>query len=98
MLQDEEVLAMGRLVVAPVVENLFAHSPRALTNWNLYAHNRYEKVGSLGAHQDSVLSTVLAATLTGERLFKVHRIIDSAAEQYGEIIELHTKARIDNGA
>ena len=92
MVQDEDVLVMGRLAVAPVVEKLFAHSPRALSNWNLYALNRYESVGTLGAHQDSVASTVMVATLAGERQFNINRIINSAAEEYGEVIDSFTLA------
>jgi hypothetical protein len=90
MVQEEEVLSMGRLIVAPVVDALFVGSPSALSNWNLYALNRYESVGALGAHQDSVGSTVFVATLAGEREFYIHRIIDGPAQKYGEVIDSFT--------
>lgn len=73
MVQDESALAFGRLLVGPVVETLFAHSPRALKGWSLYAMNRYEAGGKLGSHQDSVGSTVLVATVSGVRKFDVYK-------------------------
>jgi hypothetical protein len=73
MVQDESALVLGRQLVRPVVESLFADSPKALAGWNLYAMNRYDAPGaSLGSHQDSVGSTVLVVTASGKRDFNIH--------------------------
>lgn len=82
MVQEEKTLALGRQLVRPVVELLFAESPRAVENWNLYAMNRYDTPGaSLGSHQDSVGSTVLVVTASGVRDFNVHERPSFEGEQ-----------------
>lgn len=74
IVQEERALALGRQVVTPLVDGLFAGSPRALENWNLYGINHYNEAGAgLGAHQDSVGSTVLIASISGLRKFCVYR-------------------------
>ncbi len=102
MVQDEKALALGRLMVRPVVEALFENSPRALSRWELYAMNRYEVGGSLGGHQDSVGSTVLVATMSGKRLFNIYetpeqnheaaKIIDSYILSPGSVMILDGRA------
>lgn len=73
MVQEEDALVLGRQLVRPVVEMLFAETPSAIAKWNLYAMNRYDAPGaSLGSHQDSVGSTVLVITASGVRDFNIH--------------------------
>lgn len=73
MVQDETALDLGRRLVRPVVEAIFHESPHALSNWSLYAMNRYDApAASLGSHQDSVGSTVLVVTASGVRDFNIH--------------------------
>jgi hypothetical protein len=71
MVQDERALLLGTRLVAPVVDSVFHASPRARSNWRLYALNRYETGGSLGEHRDSVGSTVFVVTFSGVREFRV---------------------------
>lgn len=67
MVQDEVCLGLGRQMVRPVVETVFADNPAATQGWNIYAMNRYETGGELGIHQDSVGKTVLVVTISGQR-------------------------------
>lgn len=89
MVQDEKALALGKLLVSPVVDVLFADSARARRDWQLYAMNRYEDVGSLGGHRDSVGSTVLVATISGVRRFDVYRGEDESGD-FSEIEQSFT--------
>jgi len=73
IVQDEQALALGRLMVKPAVDALFAETPRALNNWALYGVNRYETGGAFGAHQDSTGATVLIVTASGVRNFDVYK-------------------------
>jgi hypothetical protein len=95
MVQDEEALQLGRLLVAPVVNTLFYESSRARRDWNLYAMNRYDGPGaSLGAHQDSVGSTVLVVTASGVRNFDVYK----REPEYGVFKEVEESFRLEPGS
>ncbi len=71
MVQDPRTLELGKRLIRPVVETLFANDPKALKGWDLYAMNCYQTGGKLGSHQDSVGKTVLVVTASGERQFDV---------------------------
>lgn len=73
MIQHEDAIAIGGQIVRSAVETIFNQSQRALQEWRLYALNRYEKGGSLGAHQDSVGSTVIVITISGQRILDIYR-------------------------
>lgn len=73
MVQDERALSFGRELVSPVVDTLFAGSPRARRDWQVYAMNHYETGGELGVHRDSVGSTVVVVTASGVRNFDVYK-------------------------
>jgi hypothetical protein len=95
MVQDENALKLGRLLVAPVVETLFQTSPRARANWNLYAMNRYDAGGAmLGAHQDSVGATVMVVTASGVRDFNVYR----KEPEHGVFKEIEQSFRLEPGS
>jgi hypothetical protein len=69
-----DTLRLGTAFVRPVMETLFADSPKALGKWALYAVNRYDEEGSRFApHKDSVGGTVVVATLVGRRSMDIYR-------------------------
>lgn len=69
-----DTLKIGTELVRPIMETLFADSPKALGKWALYAVNRYDEEGSRFApHKDSVGGTVIVASLVGRRSMDIYR-------------------------
>lgn len=71
--QGADTLRLGTDFVRPVIETLFAGSPRTLGKWALYAINRYEAGGTFEPHMDSVGASVVVASISGVREMDIYK-------------------------
>lgn len=85
IVQDERALELGRTLVRPVVAAVFGENPAAMQNWSLYAMNHYQRPGAtLGAHQDTVGSTVMVVSVSGARDFTIYEQSTYPSQQTAE--------------
>lgn len=72
MYRDNAPLEVGRRIISPVVEKLFADQPDVAKDLGMYAVNQYEAGDFFNPHQDHFDGTVMIATTAGVRNFDVY--------------------------
>lgn len=73
MFREEAPLTMGRRLILPVAEALFADNPDVMTALGMYAINHYEEGDFFNPHQDHFDGTVMIMTPMGRRQFDVYK-------------------------
>lgn len=72
MYRDDAPLQVGRRIVTPVIETLFADRPNVTSELGMYAVNHYNEGDFFNPHQDHFDGTVMIATTAGARNFDVY--------------------------
>lgn len=94
MYREDSPLAIGRRLIEPVVEVLFAHKPEAIAGLGMYAINHYEEGDFFRPHQDHFDGTVMIMTPLGQRKFDVYR----KEEVDDEFVEIDTSYILSPGS
>lgn len=72
MYRDDAPLQVGRRIVTPVIETLFADRPNVTSELGMYAVNHYIEGNFFNPHQDHFDGTVMIVTTAGVRNFDVY--------------------------
>lgn len=94
MFREDAPLAVGRLMIEPVAQRLFANQLNVLDDLSMYAVNQYEAGDFFNPHQDHYDGTVMIATAIGTRNFDVYR----PEEEDDTFVTVDTSYRLARGS